>query len=175
LTAEVLTAEEEEDGTATTLDATDGATTDEAATDEATEEATDVAELATGAAELATTVDDAEEATALPLASAAGMLESSALLQPVLLVRAAGHSTCLKSTVGLSAPMNHPKRKSHPGLRAAGKLEQLSAAEIPPYCAPHPDEGAPNWVVQPLKIPTPPPGMARSNWLAPRSPPVFVA
>lgn len=55
------------------------------------------------------------EADALPEASGAGMLESSALLHPVLLVNAAGHSTCLKSTVGLSAPSNQLNLKLQPG------------------------------------------------------------
>lgn len=102
------------------------------------------------------------------------MLESSALLQPVLWVNSAGHSTCLKSTVGLSASSNHPNLKLQPGWRAAGKAEHEDTAAIPPYCAPHPEEGAPYSVVQPLKIPTPPPGIAISNWLDPRSPPVLL-
>lgn len=114
------------------------------------------------------------EADALPEASGAGMLESSALLHPVLLVNSAGQLTCLKLTVGLSAPSNQSNLKLQPGLRASGKAAQEETAATPPYCAPHPEEGAPNSFVQPLKIPTPPPGIAKSNWFEPRSPPVLL-
>jgi len=53
-----------------------------------------------------------EATTELPLAAgAAGALVSSALTQPVLAVRAAGQATCVKDTLGLSAPMNQSKRQ----------------------------------------------------------------
>lgn len=112
----------------------------------------ELAEVEAGAGEEEAGVLAAGEAEADPDASGAGMLESSALLHPVLLVNAAGHSTCLKSTVGLSAPSNHPNLKLQPGWRAVGKLLQEDAEETPPYCAPHPDEGAPNSAVQPRFI-----------------------
>jgi hypothetical protein len=99
-------------------------------------------------------------ATALPLTAAtAGKLESSALKHPVFAVRAAGQATCSKDTVGLSAPSNQPNRQSQPAWSASGKLAQSEAAVTPPYCAPQPELGAPHSVVQPLKIPTPPPGI----------------
>lgn len=93
-------------------DAEVGATTaDEELAEVGTTTATFELELEETAEVLAT---GEEEAEALPDAPA-GMLESSALLHPVLLVNAAGHSTCLKSTVGLSAPSNHPNLKLQPG------------------------------------------------------------
>jgi hypothetical protein len=104
-----------------------------------------------------------------------GILESSVLLLPVFAMISAGHATCSKSTVGLSDPPNQSNLQSQPGCNAEGKVEQSLAAEIPPYCAPHPLLGAPHSFVHPLKIPTPPPGIARSNWFEPKSPPVFVA
>lgn len=126
---------------------------------------------ATGAADLE---DEATAAPPLPPA-ALGALESSALVQPLLAVMAAGHATCLKETVGLSAPLNQSKRQLQPAWRAAGKPEHEDDEEMPPYCAPQPEDGAPHSCVQPLKIPTPPPGMLMSNWLPARSPPVLVA
>jgi hypothetical protein len=99
-------------------------------------------------------------AIALPLTAAtAGKLESSALTQPVFAVRAAGQATCSKDTVGLSAPSNQPNRQSQPAWSASGRLAQSEAAVTPPYCAPQPELGAPHSVLQPLKIPTPPPGI----------------
>lgn len=54
-------------------------------------------------------------ATVLPLgAETDGSLASSALIQPVFAVRAAGQATCVKETVGLSAPSNQPKRQLQP-------------------------------------------------------------
>lgn len=87
---------------------------------------------ATGLASATGLADD--EATASPLpATAAGALESSALVQPLLAVIAAGQATCLNETVGLSAPANQLKRQLHPSWRAAGKLEQDEEVDIPPY------------------------------------------
>jgi len=134
---------------------------------------------------VAATADDEvlEETTALLVALVPASVEtlldpvgtSPARTHPVLAVRAAGHSTCTKSTVGLSAPSNQSYLQSQPGWRAVGNVAQAEADEIPPYCAPHPDEGAPHSAVQPLKIPTPPPGILMSNWLVERSDPVLVA
>jgi hypothetical protein len=45
---------------------------------------------------------------------------------------------------------------------------------MPPYCCPQPWDGAPHWLEQALNKPTPPPGIARSKWFCPRSPPVLV-
>jgi hypothetical protein len=119
------------------------------------------------------TAEEATEATTAP--TTLGILESSVLLLPVFAMISAGHATCSKSTVGLSEPPNQSNLQSQPSCSAEGKVEQSVAAEIPPYCAPHPLLGAPHSSVHPLKIPTPPPGIARSNWFDPRSPPVFVA
>jgi hypothetical protein len=106
-----------------------------------------------------------------PLGVKVGNLESSSRLQPVRATSSAGHCTCSKVKVGLSAFLNQSKRHWQPGLRASGKESHSLRDEIPPYCAPG---RPPNWDEQPLKIPTPPPGMARSKWLLPRSPPVLV-
>ena len=54
-----------------------------------------------------------EEATTAPTIS--GILESSALLLPVLAMISAGQATCSNSTVGLSAPSNQSYRQSQPG------------------------------------------------------------
>lgn len=116
-----------------------------------------------------------DETTAATAPTTLGILESSVRFDPVLAIISAGQATCSKSTVGLSEPPNQSKRQSHPGCNLVGKVAQSVSAEIPPYCAPHPLAGAPHSVVQPLKIPTPPPGIARSNWLDPKSPPVLVA
>ena len=94
--------------------------------------------------------------------------------QPVLAVSSEGQVISVKSTSGLSAPLNQSKRQLQPALRAAGKLSHADLEETPPYCWPQPEEGAPNWLEQALKMPTPPPGMAISKWLLPRSPPVLV-
>jgi len=80
---------------------------------------------------VAATADDEElnettvelEATALLVALLPASVEtlldpvgtSPARTHPVLAVRAAGHSTCTKSTVGLSAPSNQSYRQSQPG------------------------------------------------------------
>ncbi|GME86205.1 unnamed protein product [Ambrosiozyma monospora] len=88
---------------------------------------------------------------------------SSDLEQPVSSVNSEGQTTCSKVTLGLSAFSNQSNLKSQPFCNSEGKLEQALSAEIPPYCSPqeYPD---PNSFVQPLvKIPTPPPGKAKSN------------
>jgi hypothetical protein len=89
-------------------------------------------------------------------------------------VSSAGHATCTKSIVGLSAPFIQSQRKLQPGWRALGNAEQV-LDEMPPYCSPQPEEGAPHSLVQPLNMPTPPPGIERSNWFIWRSVPKFVA
>jgi hypothetical protein len=51
-------------------------------------------------------------ATAFTLTAAgASMLESSARVQPLLAMMAAGQETCLNETVGLSLPWNQSKRQ----------------------------------------------------------------
>jgi len=75
---------------------------------------------------------------------------SPCLTHPVMEVKAAGHSTCTKSTVGLSAPWNQSNRQLHPVCKAVGKVAQAEAEEIPPYCCPQPDDGAPHSAVHPL-------------------------
>ena len=52
-----------------------------------------------------------EDTGAARAAATAGVDESSALVQPVLAVSAAGQATCWKSIVGLSAPMNQSYRQ----------------------------------------------------------------
>jgi len=112
-----------------------------------------------------TATSELEEATEVaeredPLGAAgAGSLSLSERIHFVFAVSAAGQATCVKETVGLSQPSNQSKRQRQPAWRASGKESQLELSEIPPYCAPHPEEGAPHSVVQPLKIPTPPPGI----------------
>lgn len=101
----------------------------------------------------------------------AGKLPSSERLQPVRETSSEGHWTWVKVKFGLSAFLNQSNRNSQPGLRALGKEEHWPRSEIPPYVAPG---SPPNWGLQPSKRPTPPPGMLRSKWLLPRSPPVLV-
>jgi hypothetical protein len=96
-------------------------------------------------------------------------------LHPVLAVRLAGQVTSLKLTVGLSAFLNQSNLHLHPAWSFAGKFSHSERDEMPPYCWPQPLDGAPNCELQPLKMPTPPPGIAMSKWLSPRSPPVLVA
>jgi len=56
--------------------------------------------------------DDVLAEEVLPLGeSAAGKLKSSALVQPVFALRAAGQDTCSNETVGLSAPPNQSNRQ----------------------------------------------------------------
>jgi len=89
----------------------DAWTADEyAAGEDAAEDATDDGEDA---------AEDAAEVAAEVAASEPTLLEpvgvSPARTQPVFAVNAAGQVTFLKLTLGLSAPSNQPKRKSHPG------------------------------------------------------------
>jgi len=107
----------------------DSITADEAALETTAEVGTTVL-VADDEATTAETEEITEEAAAAP--ETAGILVSSLLTQPVFAVIAAGHSTCTKSTVGLSAPENQSKRQSQPGWRAVGKEEHVSV-EIPPY------------------------------------------
>jgi hypothetical protein len=97
--------------------------------------------------------EEEEDATGLAGAGAGeGAPASSARAQPVLAVKAAGQATCVNDTLGLSAPMNQ-------SFKASGKLSQEDRSLMPPYWAPQPALGAPHSLVQPLKIPTPPPGI----------------
>lgn len=82
--------------------------TESAASDVATGSEAGVEEDTTAVAvEEATTA-----ATVLPLgAAAADSLVSSARIQPVFLVIAAGQATCVKETVGLSLPSNQSNRQ----------------------------------------------------------------
>lgn len=106
--------------------------------------------------------DDAAPGPATQVGTTAGpvgasAMPSSALTQPVRAVKAAGHATCWNVAAGLSAPPNQPKRQLQPGWRRAGREAHCAADERPPYCAP--PQLLPYWVWQPLKAPTPPPGI----------------
>lgn len=92
---------------------------------------------------------------------------------PVFAVRTAGHVTGLKRIVGLSAFWNQLKRQSQPDFSCGGNFAQSDALLTPPYCCPH-EYGPGNCFEHPSKMPTPPPGICRSKWLPPRSPPVLV-
>ena len=59
----------------------------------------------------ATAAGDEGAAAGARAAAAIGSEESSALPQPVFCVRAAGQATCLKSMLGLSAPLNQSYRQ----------------------------------------------------------------
>ena len=90
---------------------------------------------ATGLDEVADVATDdvaaaAEVAEAVEPEPATGV--SPARMQPVLSVISLGQVTCSKSTVGLSALPNQPKRQLQPGCSAAGNVEQVSLL-IPPY------------------------------------------
>lgn len=99
-----------------------------------------------------------------------GKLASSSLTQPVTPVSSAGQEICVKVCVGLSEFLNQSNLQSQPAWSLAGNVEHSDRFEMPPYWAP---QELPNSVVQPSKMPVPPPGICRSNWFPFRSPPVL--
>jgi len=107
---------------------------------------------------------------------------------PDLAVMAEGQGTSLYVTFGLSAALNQVVNQSHPARSSGLSLNAdwhfvwtqliwpLHVASMPPLCAPMstlPHSLGPD--VQELLIPTPPPGISKSNWLFTTSPPMLMA
>jgi len=114
------------------------------------------------------------------------LLNNYRRMHPVRSVISLGQVTGRKVIVGLSAFLNHWNRHMHLGIKKlvwnicnrgylqlyffypsriwTGSFWQSEIVETPPYRAPHPSSGAFHWDLQPLKIPTPPPGICKSKW-----------